>query len=496
MKLLPFFIIIPLAGAYLVTLLGRRIKYCGDILANIASGVLLLFSGYCLTQGLAHKMIIYKVGGWMPPLGICLVLDGLSAFMLLAVNLIAFLVMVYSISYMEEYTDKWKFHALFMLMLAGMNGLILSGDIFNLYVFLEVASISAYCLVAFGTAAEDLEASFKYAVMGVLGSAFILLGIALLYSYTSALNMADISASLSVNPNGALVGFVSVLFLAGFGLKAAIVPFHAWLPDAHSCAPTPVSAALSGVLIKSLGVYSLCRVFFNVIGSSTQLLFVLMALGVLSMAVGAFLAIAQNDIKRMFAYSSISQVGYIIFALGIGTPLAIAGALFYLFNHAVSKALLFLCAGSIEYATGTRNLDKLGGLNKRMRVTAAASLIGSMSISGIPPLGGFWSKAMIIIAGVQAGHAGFAIIAVLVSILTLAYYLKFQSRVFFIKTEGVAPILKEIPLTMKLSMLLLAIICAILGLALIPALRPFLEGASGVLISGTGYQEIFFGTLK
>ncbi|MDD5655534.1 MAG: proton-conducting transporter membrane subunit, partial [Candidatus Omnitrophica bacterium] len=365
-----------------------------------------------------------------------------------------------------------------------------------LYVFLEVASISGYALVAFGTEPEDLEAAFKYAVMGSLASVFILLGIALLYGYTSTLNMADISVVLSSKPRGTLVGFVSVLFLAGFGLKAALVPFHAWLPDAHSSAPSPVSAVLSGVFIKTLGIYAMMRVFFNVLGISDKVLLILMVLGVLSMVAGALLAIIQNDIKRMFAYSSISQVGYIIFALGIGTPLALLGGLFHLFNHAMFKSLLFLDAGAIEYSTGKRSLEKLGGLSSKLKVTGFTSLIGSMSISGIPPLAGFWSKLIIIIAALQSGYFGFASIAVIVSIITLAYYTKFQTFAFYGKLDEAYSYIKEAALSMKVSMLALSLICIAGGLLLLPSMRPFLQSAADVLSNGSGYAGAFLGAVK
>jgi len=496
MRLLLCFVIIPLGSAFIIAIFRKRPKNFSDIAVNLATFILLTLSLYSLKLVATHKAIAYKIGGWLPPAGICLVADGLSAFMLIIVNLVVFLVMVYAIRYMQLYTDKWKFHSLFMLMLAGMNGVILSGDLFNLYVFLEVASVSGYALVAFGTEPEDLEASFKYLIMGAVASIFILLGIGLIYSYTSTLNMADISLVLSDKPRGMLISFVSVLFLAGLGLKAAIVPFHSWLPDAHSSAPTPVSAALSGVFIKALGIYALARIFFNVLGVTANMLYVLMVLGVLSMLIGAFLAIAQNDIKRMLAYSSISQVGYIIFAFGIGTPLATLGGIFHLFNHAIFKSLLFLDAGAIEYSTGMRDLRKLGGLSSKLPTTAATSLLGSMSISGIPPLGGFWSKLIIIIAGLQAGYIGFSIIAAIVSIITLAYYLKFQTFAFFGKTDEALNKIREIPMGMKLAMSALAIICVISGLMLIPSSRHILSSAADVLLSGAEYKYVVLNAIK
>jgi len=496
MKMLPFFVIIPLGTAFLVSLFGKKIRNFADIVANLGTLCLLLLSLYSIQLVNAHKVLVYKVGGWLPPIGICMVLDGLTSFMLVTVNLVSFLITIYSIGYMEKYTDKYRFYTLFMLLLSGMNGIIITGDLFNLFVFLEIASIASYALVAFGTEAEELEASFKYAVMGTVASSFILLAIALLYSYTSTLNMADISLVLSQKGSGVLVNFVAVLFLAGFGLKAALVPFHAWLPDAHPSAPAPISAMLSGVFIKVLGVYALCRVFFNILGVSDKIFFILVILGVISMCVGAFLAIAQRDIKRMFAYSSISQIGYIIFALGIGTPLAILGGLFHLFNHALFKSLLFLNSGSIEYSTGTRDLKRLGGLNRQLPITGYTSLLGSMSISGVPPLGGFWSKLIIIIAALQAGYFVSATVAILVSILTLAYYLKFQSYAFFGKLNEAWLKIKEGPGTMRFSMIVLAILCVSTGLLLIPILRPFLQSAVNVLLLGNGYKDVVFGAIR
>jgi multicomponent Na+:H+ antiporter subunit D len=495
LNILPFFVIIPLGAAFVISLLGKKIRNSADILANLGTLSLFVFSLYSIGLVNVHKVLVYRVGGWIPPFGIGMVLDGLSCFMLVTVNLVSFLITIYSIDYMERYTEKFRFYTLFMLMLAGMNGIIITGDLFNLFVFLEIASIASYALVAFGTEQEELEASFKYAVMGSVASSFVLLGIAILYSYTSTLNMADIAGVLSQKPGGLIIPFIAVLFLAGFGLKAALVPFHAWLPDAHPSAPASISAALSGVFIKVLGVYALCRVFFNILGALSKILFVLVILGVISMVVGAFLAIAQNDIKRMFAYSSISQIGYIVFALGIGTPLAILGGLFHLFNHAIFKSLLFLNSGAIEYSVHTRDLKKLGGLNTQLPLTGYTSLLGSMSIAGIPPLSGFFSKLIIIIAALEAGYFISSGIAILISIITLAYYLKFQTFAFFGKSNEITLKAEEVPFTMKFSMVILATICVIAGLMLVPLFRPFLQNAVDVLLSATRYKDIVFGVM-
>ena len=496
--MLPLFVAIPLAAAFIISLIGKRYRPAGDVLANLASLTLLILSFLALRSlNSGSSVLVYKVGGWIPPIGICMVLDGLTSFMLITLNLVSFLVTIYSINYMEKYTAKYRFYTLFMLMLAGMNGVIITGDMFNLFVFLEIASIASYALVAFGTESEELEASFKYAIMGSVASSFILLGIALLYSHSSSLNMADISRVLAAKGHSNIVAFISVLFIMGFGLKAAIVPFHAWLPDAHPSAPAPISAMLSGVFIKTLGVYALVRVLFNVLGISSAILSLLIILGLISMSAGAFLAIGQTDIKRMLAYSSISQIGYIIFAVGIGTPLAILGGLFHLINHAVFKSLLFLNSGAIEYSARTRDLDQMGGLNKRMPVTGYTSLVGSMSISGIPPLSGFWSKLLIIIAAIQAKYIGFAIIAILISILTLAYYLKLQRYAFFGELNKRWEKIREVPLFMVLAMISLSIICLVGGIIYIPQLKEiFLNPAVKVISAGVEYANSILGAVQ
>jgi len=496
-NLLPLFVAIPLGSAFLVSLLGKKLRGFADTFSNVATFSLVSLSLLSLLLIRSLGTVVYKVGGWIPPLGICMVLDSLTTFMLVTVNLISFLVTIYSISYMERYTAKWKFYTLFLLMLAGMNGVIVTGDIFNLFVFLEIASISSYALVAFGVEHEELEASFKYVVMGSVASTFILLGIALLYSYTSSLNMADISRTLAQKAGGRLVFFVSALFIMGFGLKAALVPFHAWLPDAHPSAPAPISAMLSGVLIKALGVYALARIFFNVLGITAKSSSILMVLGAISMVLGGLLALGQEDIKRLFAYSSISQIGYVVLGISMGTTLGILAGLFHLFNHAAFKSLLFLNSGSIEYATGTRDLRKMGGLTSMMPVTSYSSLVGSMSISGIPPLSGFWSKLLVIVAAIQAKHFIFASIAVLVSILTLAYYLKVQRLAFFGELRSTLTGIKEVPLTMKLSMIILSLICIFGGLLLLPRVQKnFLNLATGILVNGNNYARAIFGSMK
>jgi len=497
LNILPLFIAIPLGAAFLSSLIGRKAKISADILPSLATASLGVLSVMAVYLVKTSGVMVYRIGGWVPPIGISLVMDGLTSFMLVTVNVIAFFIALYSINYMAKYTAKWKFSTLFLLMLAGMNGVVITGDLFNLYVFLEIAAISSYALVAFGIEHEELEAAFKYAVMGTIASSFILLGIIFLYSYTSTLNMADMGRALLGKGSSNIVHFVAALFIFGFGLKAAIMPFHAWLPDAHPSAPAPISAMLSGILIKSLGVYALCRIFYNVIGMTQTMSNVFMFLGALSMVLGVLLAIGQWDLKRLLAYHSISQVGYVILGISLGTPLGLVGGLFHLFNHSVFKSLLFLNSGSVEYATGTRDLKETGGLASKMPLTCATNLVASMSIAGIPPFNGFWSKLIIIVAAVEAGRFGYAICAVFASILTLASFMKVMKYGFYGKLSDKFKQIREVPLFMKISVVALAFICLVGGVLLLPGVNKlFLDKASDVLLEGTKYAAIILRGVK
>lgn len=492
--LIPLFVLVPLAAAFVNSLLGKRFQGMPDLLGSLTTLMLFALSLTAMQRSHSGSVLVYHMGGWRLPIGIGMVIDGLTAFMLVTVNMVALAIAVFARDYMERYTSKEKFYTLFLLMLVGMNGVIVAGDLFNLFVFLEIAAVASYALVAFGTERHELEAAFKYAVMGTMGSLFILLGIVFLYSLTSTLNMADMSRMLNDHRSDNLLLMVSVLFLMGFGLKAALVPFHAWLPDAHPSAPAPISAMLSGVLIKTLGVYALCRIFYNVIGSTHTLSFILMFLGTLSMVIGVLLAIGQNDLKRLLAYSSISQIGYVVLGIGLGTPLGILGGLFHLFNHSVFKSLLFLNSGAVEYATGTRDVQAMSGLAKKMPVTGATGFVASMAIAGVPPFSGFWSKLVIIIAAVQAGHVGYAVWAVIVSVLTLALFLTIIKRTFFgepsLSLEGV----KEVPGAMQVSMVALASICIVSGVLLLPDLKEtFLFPATTIFAEGSTYAEVILG---
>ncbi|QNL20420.1 NADH/ubiquinone/plastoquinone (complex I) [Hyphobacterium sp. CCMP332] len=507
--ILPLFVVLPLAAAFIIPVMGRFFIGFPRIKASFIFLVLTLFSLYAMLYW-DRQRVVYAIGGWGAldsiPIGIYLVYDGFSSFMLGIVNFIAFLAAFFAIGYIKKYTAETNFYTLLCLMIAGMNGVILSGDLFNLYVFLEIAAISSYALVAFGVEKEELEASFKYMVLGGLASMIILFAIAMIYWASSTLNIADISKVLAGSEGSYLVVFIQILLIVGFGLKSAIVPFHAWLPDAHSSAPSPISSLLSGILIKAIGVYVLIRLFFNMFIISYEIAITFTVLGILSIIVGGLMAIGQWDYKRLLAYSSISQVGYIFTGLGVGmivisngesmsiASMAIFGALFHLVNHAVFKSLMFMNAGSIEHATGIRDLRLLGGLGKLMPVTSATSFSGSMAISGLPPFSGFFSKLVIIIAAVQAQLYTVAFIAAIMSVITLGYFLKFHRESFAAEPRSNFSAKRNLPFSMKAPMIVLASMCLLLSAVMIPQLREMLFApAVDSLLELTSYSSQILG---
>ena len=457
-------IVIPLAVAALMPLASRLWRGLPDLLGVLTMAATLALGLSQIRLISAGHRILWDAGALGLPLKAGLMMDGFSLLLIITISLISLFACIYSVNYMEHYGAKGSYYALFLLMVAGMNGLVLTVDLFSMYVFLEVAAVASYALVAFGRKHDEVEAAFKYLMLSVVATTGILLAMSFLYLMTGTMNLRELALLAGSGLDLRLIGLCLALFLMGFGLKAAMVPFHAWLPDAHPSAPAPISAMLSGVLIKVSGIYALVRVVYGVFGLPPQVSQALIWLGVASMVIGAVIALGQNDFKRMLAYSSISQIGYIVTGLAIGTPLGIMGALFHLFNHATFKSLLFLDAGATEYATGTRDLSKLGGVGHKLPITSLTTTIGTFSIAGIPPFNGFWSKLLIVVALVEANHIGVAAIAIGTSVLTLWYFLLMQRKAFFGKLAAGFDRVREAPFFMSLAVLCLAALCLLVGL--------------------------------
>jgi multicomponent Na+:H+ antiporter subunit D len=495
---LPLFVVVPLAGAFLIPLLGRVWRFFADVIGNLVGAFLVTFSVYglvALAQGVAP--VVYRMGGWMPPLGITLVYDPLSALIVLIANLVGLPALLFSTRYLDRYTGRWKYYTLFMLLLAGLNGVALTGDMFNLFVFLEIAAVSSYALVAFGTGEEELEAGFKYMVMGEIAGMMVLVSVALLYAKTSTLNMADMSRALQAVGQTPFTWFVLGTMLIGFATKMALMPFHSWLPDAHLSAPAPVSAVLSGVFVKVLGVYAMSRVVFNVFGltraTAPTFFNLLVGLGLFSLVAASLLAINQMNYKRLLAYSTISQIGYIVLGLGIGSYWAVVGALFHVLAHSVTKGLLFLASRSIERETGSREIGAISGLEKSMPVTSWSYIAGALSLAGVPPFAGFFSKLFIIVGAVAAKMYWLAIVAALFSVVTMGYLLKVINNVLLVHKDREPTKAKEAPFAILVALVMLAAMALAFGLGFRPLLDRVVAPAARVLMGGLEYARMVLG---
>ena len=388
-----------------------------------------------LVPKVLQSPIVISIGGFRPPFCINLVAGTVGVFLSVVIAAMGFLVSIYSLSYIKEGATE-KYHMLFLLLLTGATGVVLTGDIFNLFVFYEILCISSYALVAYPGSREGIEAGVKYLIQGALGSSLVLIAIALIYGQFGTLNMADIARNISsIHSMNIFLPFV--LLIGGLGIEAAIFPLNAWLPDAHSSAPSSISAILSGIAIK-IGVYAIARMVFTVFGISDTFLF-LVTLGLITLLVGELSAFKQQNIKRMLAYSSIGQIGLIVFALGIATPGGVAGGLFQILSHALSKGLLFLAVGYMIYRTGSMEISSLAGMGKRMPFTSLAFTVGAFSLVGLPPFIGFSSKFMVIKAAMAKGSAIFVVLAALVlfaAVIEGAYFFRVVQIIYFKKSDN------------------------------------------------------------
>ncbi|MCW4040166.1 MAG: NADH-quinone oxidoreductase subunit M [Candidatus Bathyarchaeota archaeon] len=370
---------------------------------------------------------------WIKPINVSFgfIVDVVNLPLGLIVALVSTLTCFYSIQYMAGEKDLPAYYASLLLFMMGMMGVMLSNNLIQFYLFWELMLIPSYLLIAlWGTSENRLRIGFKYFIFTHVGALSMLLGILAIYSYTGTFDLVSLPQLIHLIPPE-MVNVIFVLLGFGFFVKMAVFPVHTWLPDAHSEAPTPISAMLSGLMVKS-GAYGIARVLLGIFGSTmTFAADFLTILAVITIAYGGLMALAQTDIKRLLAYSSISQLGYILFGLGTASSLGVTGGLLHMVNHAVSKSLLFLCAGILIHETKTRDISQLGGLMSRMPVTSAACVIGAFSLIGIPPLNGFWSEWMIFGGGLSADKIVITFIGVASTLVTAGYYLWFVWRVFF-----------------------------------------------------------------
>ena len=463
-------------GAFLIVVFGGN-RTARNILALLSITASLAFILALVKPVMWNgEIIAYWMGGRVPAggyaIGIALEVDALSLFFALLVSVAVFVSGVYSIQYMRHDDNEREYYTLFLMLGGGVMGLVLSGDLFNMFIMVEILTFAAVALTAFrNTAKGALEAAFKYLVVGSIGSTCILVGTSMLYAQAHTLNLAQLAQVIPGNLNTATKVAFALLFV-GFGTKAFIVPFHPLAADAHGAAPASISVMISGVLTKS-GIYGIIRLtyfLFQTMNLGTMQ-FLLVFIGSLSMFICVTMALAQHDFKRLLAFHSISQIGYVLTAVGLCTALGVSAGLYHAMNHTLFKGLLFLAAGAVLHETGTTDLGKLGGLSKKMPHTTVLFLIGAFSISGIPPFNGFASKWMIYQAtyqkAVESGNIGFllvTIIALVTSVLTLASFVKVSQSVFFGQLPRELENVKEVSFGMRLAMGIFALLCVLTGL--------------------------------
>ena len=355
---------------------------------------------------------------------------------------------------------------LLMVIIMGMNGLVLVTDLFSLYVFLEITGIASFVLIALFKSREGLEGAFKYLLMSAVATVFLLTSIAFIFMEAGSLLYKDIATyllSLNADTTSVFMIIAFILLIAAVAVKSGMMPFHGWLPDAYQSAPAAVSVLLGGLVTKVAGVYAIIRLMNYVFIGIPSISFALGTLALISIVFGAVAAVTQNDFKRILAYSSISQIGYIVLGAACGNVLGFLGAVLHFFNHATFKTGLFVNAAALEKQVGDLDVRELGGLAKQMPVTGISSILSFLSAAGIPPLAGFWSKLFIIIAVWQAGYPIATFIAVIASLFTLAYFLRLQSKVFYGTPLDKFNEIKEATATIVFSEVFLSVITVLVG---------------------------------
>lgn len=405
-------------------------------LAVLGSGLAAFFSVTGFIQYLNQGALRYYFGGWEPPIGIEFVYDGLSGFFIMVINTVAFFVFIHSKHIAErEFPGKeMPYYALGILMLLGFNGMVLTGDLFNLYVFLEIASLSGYALIAIGDR-QAPYAAFRYLIIGTAGGTLYLLGVGYLYTVTGTLNIIDMTAMLPMLYQSNAVFVALILMIVGIGVKAALFPMHGWLPDSYTYSSSS-SAALIAPIGTKVAAYILFRVMLWLFGIelTDALAPVSLFVGILAaigIVYGSVMAIAQNELKRMLAYSSVSQIGYIIMGLSLANPWGFAGALLHVLNHAVMKAALFMISGQLRLKEGHSDISRFDeSYRKKYPWTMAAFTVAAISMIGLPPLAGFFSKWYLVLGTIDNSNWIFLAVILISSLLNAVYFFRILEKVY------------------------------------------------------------------
>ena len=413
-----------------------------------------------LGQTFSQGAISYELGGWVAPLGIEYAVDVVNAFVLVIVSGVSSVVLIYAKESIEQETHIKRIHLVYtgwLLCLTGLLGITITGDVFNVFVFLEISSLASYLLVSLGPDRRALTAAFQYLVLGTIGATFILIGVGLLYMMTGTLNMADLAQRIPSVSQTTTVRAGFAFLVLGISIKAAVFPLHYWLPNAYTFAPSAVTAFLAGSATK-VSIYLLLRFFFDIFSETFSLRtmrldLILLILGVIAIFSMSLVAIYQRNVKRMLAYSSVAQVGYMVIGIGLATSTGLTASIVHLFNHALMKATLFLALGCIVFRLNSVDLKHLAGVGRRMPWTMAAFVIGGLSLIGVPATVGFISKWYLVLAALERDWWWLAFMVVASSLLAVVYIWRVVETAYF-KT-GPAGNTEEAPLTLLIPTWLL-----------------------------------------
>jgi len=444
-------VVVPLLAAVVVMLLVRwpRVAWATT---TAAAWLTLAIALGLLRQVLAEGTVHYAHGGWEPPWGIEYRIDAVNAFVLLIVAGVSALVMPFArLSVQREVPHAriaW-FYSAFLLANGGLLGIAITGDAFNIFVFFEISAIASYALIAMGRDRRALLSSFQYLVMGTIGTTFLLIGIGFLYVMTGTLNLYDLAQRLPAVTDTATIRTAFAFLSVGICLKLALFPLHLWLPNAYTYAPSMVTVFLSATATK-VAIYVLLRFFCSVFGvefsfGELPMGYVLMPLALLGMVLPSLVAVVQTDVKRLLAYSSVAQVGYIILGISFATTLGLTAAVLHLFNHAVTKAALFMAVGCIVYRTGGAGIDRMAGIAREMPWTLAAFVIGGLSLIGVPLTAGFVTKWHLVLAALDSGLWPVAMVLLATSLIAVVYVWKVVEVAWLQPRPAGAARLREAP---------------------------------------------------
>ena len=478
------FIAIPLLAAFLIPLFGMVWKESVRIIPGLVLAYLLVLAINLLSYVTVNGPIVEIIAGWAPPIGINLVFNAFSGFLVTLMIFMGLLVWLYSYRFKSnvEYEPARKYFLLLMMLITGSVGIVLTGDIFNMFVFIEIVGISGYALTAFYTGRDSAEASFKYLIMGSIASVFLLLAIMMIYSQLGTLNMADVASKMHLmDPKYKIISFI--LFVVALGIEAEIFPLNGWAPDAYAEAPGPVGAAFSGIVVKA-AVYALIRYTYTIFDLSGAYN-ILIIVGLITLVVAEVSAIRQDKLKRMLAFSSIGQMGLVLVAFGIGTAEGVFAALFIMLNHAIIKPMLFFSGSYLVYHSKKKTISDVDGMGKLAPFTSIIFTLGAFAIVGLPPFAGFWGKLSFLVAAANSNMVLIIALILMVSVVEIVYYMRVVNRIFFFK-RSIGLLARRPTFNAYIVMSVLAAIILIIGFYP-DSVSLYLQNAANSLVDKSQY---------